>query len=126
MAEAPLVESFETFSLLGVLLVFVIFTRLAVRARTRGVFQLQLCLFILLWALGEVPHIAGTLGLISTADYQDVGLVLHNLSMATFAIFTGARYFNLLRTFPKKPPMGRDQSFSSPTIGDSKDGPGLL
>ncbi len=126
MAEDPVVRAFETFSLLGVLLAFIIFTRLAVIAKKHGIFRLQLCAFILLWVLGEIPHIASTLGLVSTTGYEGAGLALHDLSMATFALFVGARYFNLLRAFHRKSPMGRDESQTSTPIRDFEVGPGPL
>ena len=97
MAEDLLVQAVETFSLIGVLVAFVIFARLAVKARAIGKFRFQLSIFMLVWVLAEVPHTVSTLGLISTAGYEDIGLTFHMLSMAAFAVFIGAKSFSFAR-----------------------------
>ena len=98
MPDYPLIQAMETFSLLGVLLAFLVFTRLAVKARSLGSFRFQLSLFMLIWVLAEAPHIAGTLGLISSVGYEGYGLTFHMLSMMAFALFMGAKSYNFLRT----------------------------
>ncbi len=100
MAEDLLVQALETFSLVGVLVAFVIFARLAVKARAIGKFRFQLSIFMLIWAIAEVPHIVSTLGLISVEGYGDIGLTFHMLSMAAFALFVGARSFKFARFEP--------------------------
>ncbi len=109
MAEDPLVQAMETFTLVGVLVAFLIFTRLAVKAKSLGSFRFQLSIFILIWVVAELPHIAGTLGLISIGGYETFGLAFHMLSMTAFALFVGARSYNLLRMRTIAPPLPSTQ-----------------
>ena len=91
MALDDITSVFETISLVLILVAFAIFARLAIKGKSLGSFRFQLSIFLLIWVLSEVPHIAGTLGLISTAAYSDIGLYLHATSMAVFALFVGWR-----------------------------------
>ena len=94
------VDVFETFSLVLILVAFALFVRLAFKARSLGGFRFQLSIFLLIWVFSEVPHILGTLGLISTASYSDIGLDLHATSMAVFAVFVGWRSLKFLTIHP--------------------------
>ncbi len=112
MAEELLIEAFETYSLIMVLLSFAVFTWLGVKAKSIGSFRLQLSIFMLTWAVSEIPHIAGTLNLFSTVGYEMVGLTLHLISMAAFSLFIAVRSYGFLRTQPptistttQQPPM---------------------
>ena len=98
MPDDPLIQAMETFSLLGVLLAFILFTRLAVKAKSLGSFRFRLSLFMLIWVLAEAPHIANTLGLISAVGYETYGLTFHMLSMMAFALLMGAKSIAFLRT----------------------------
>jgi len=91
MALDDIISVFETISLVLIVVAFAIFARLAIKGKTLGSFRFQLSIFLLIWVLSEIPHIAGTLGLISTAAYSDIGLYLHAASMAVFALFVGWR-----------------------------------
>lgn len=112
MAEELLIEAFETYSLIMVLLSFAVFTWLGVKAKSIGSFRLQLSIFMLIWAVSEIPHIAETLNLFSTAGYEMLGLTLHLISMAAFSFFIGIRSYGFLRIQPptistttQQPPM---------------------
>ena len=98
MSNDPLLQLMETFNLIGVLLAFAIFTRLAIKGKSLGSFRFQLSLFILVWVIAELPHIASTLNLVSTEGYETFGLTFHMLSMTAFAFFLGAKSYNFLRT----------------------------
>ncbi len=105
MTEDLIVQIGETFTLLGVLLAFVIFARLALKAKSIGSFRFQLSIFILVWVIAEFPHIAETLGLISVGSFEDLGLALHMVSMAAFSVFVGSRSYGFLRmSVPRLPP----------------------
>lgn len=112
MAEELLIEAFKTYSLIMVLLSFAVFTWLGLKAKSIGSFRLQLSIFMLIWAISEVPHIAASLNLFSTAGYEMFGLTLHLISMAAFSLFIGIRSYGFLRTQPptistttQQPPM---------------------
>jgi hypothetical protein len=98
-----MVNVFETFNLVLILVAFAIFTRLAFKGKSLGNFRFQLSIFLLIWVLSEIPHIAGSLGLISTAAYSDIGLYLHATSMGVFAFFVGWRSTKIATLHPKPP-----------------------
>ena len=91
MALDDIIGIFETLNLVMILVAFAIFTRLGFKGKSLGNFRFQLSIFVLIWVLSEIPHIAGSLGLISTASYQEIGLYLHAASMGVFALFVGWR-----------------------------------
>jgi hypothetical protein len=103
MADDPTIVLFETFNLVLILIAFAVFTRLAFKGKSLGNFRFQLSLFLLIWVLSEIPHIAGSLGLIATNSYEDIGLYLHASSMAVFAVFVGWRSLRLLSYHPPVP-----------------------
>src|SRR5947199_4396772 len=80
---------FETFNLILILVAFAIFIRLAFKGRSLGNFRFQLSLFLLIWVMSEIPHIAESVGLIAIAGYEDMGPYLYALSMVVFGLFVG-------------------------------------
>ena len=98
-----IIEVFETFSLVMILIAFAIFARLAIKGKSLGSFRFQLSIFLLIWVLSEMPHIGETLGLVSTASYSDIGLYLHALSMGVFALFIGWRSLKFVTVRPIPP-----------------------
>lgn len=100
---SDLIDAFETFSLVMILIAFAIFARLAIKGRSLGGFRFQLSIFLLIWVLAEIPHIGETLGLLSTASYSDIGLYLHATSMAVFALFVGWRSLKFITIHPIPP-----------------------
>jgi len=76
---------------------------LSERKSCLGTFRFQLAIFLLIWVLSEIPHIAGTLGLIDTTGYADIGLYLHALSMGVFALFVGWRSLKIATLHPIPP-----------------------
>ena len=91
---------FETINLVLILFAFAIFIRLALKGKSLGSFRFQLSIFLLIWVLSEIPHIAGSLGLIVTTGYDDIGLYLHALSMGIFALFVGWRSIKFATLHP--------------------------
>ena len=87
----------ETFTLIGIFLAAVIFARLALKGKNLGRFRFQLSIFILIWAAAELPQAAATLGLISDTDYATLGLFVHMMSMAAFAVFVGIKSIDYFR-----------------------------
>jgi hypothetical protein len=100
MALDPVIYAAETFSLTAILVAFILFTRLAVKAKSVGSLRFQLSVFLLVWTISEIPHVAETLGFISLFSYDTIGLSLHALSMTLFAIFIGFRSYNFLKIRP--------------------------
>ncbi len=97
------IDVFEIFGLVLILVAFAIFTRLAFKAKSLGSFRFQLSIFLLIWALSEIPHVGETLGLVSVASYSDLGLYLHATSMAVFALFVGWRSLKFITMHPIPP-----------------------
>jgi hypothetical protein len=94
---------FETINLVLILFAFAIFIRLALKGKSLGSFRFQLSIFLLTWVISEIPHIAGSLGLIATTGYQDIGLYLHAASMGVFALFVGWRSIRIATLHPAPP-----------------------
>src|SRR6266508_3751461 len=104
MTSDPVVSIFESLDLVLILLAFAVFARLAIKGKNIGGFRFQLSIFLLIWVVSEIPHIAETLGFLATAGYEDTGLYLHATSMALFALFVGWRSLKFL-TFKQLPPI---------------------
>ena len=94
---------FETINLVLILFAFAVFIRLALKGKSLGSFRFQLSIFLLIWVISEIPHIAGSLGLIATTGYQDIGLYLHAASMGVFALFVGWRSIKIATLHPAPP-----------------------
>ena len=94
----------QTYTLIVILLASIIFARLALKGKNLGSYRVQLSLFILIWAAAEMPRAATNLGLISASAYGTLGLFLHFLSMAAFAVFVGAKSFKFFGALPQAGP----------------------
>ena len=94
---------FETINLVLILFAFTIFFRLALKGKSLGSFRFQLSIFLIIWVISEIPHIAGSLGFIATIGYQDIGLYLHAASMGVFALFVGWRSIKIATLHPAPP-----------------------
>ena len=103
MATDPIITTFETFNLVLILTAFAIFTRLAFKGKSLGNFRFQLSIFLLIWVISEIPHIAESVGFLATSGYEDLGLYLHAASMAVFATFVGWRSLRFLSFHPPAP-----------------------
>lgn len=101
--ELDIIDVFETFSLVMILIAFALFARLAIKGKSLGSFRFQLSIFLLIWVLSEIPHVGETLGLVSIASYSDIGLYLHALSMGVFALFIGWRSLKFVTVHPVPP-----------------------
>ena len=122
MVEDPLVQAMELFSGFGLIFAFLIFARLAVRAKNTGSFRFQLSIFMLIWVMAEIPKVASTLGLLSTAGFGLYGLTFHMVSMFAFALFIGAKSFVFLRTpsTPALPSPSQMPTMGSPATGEPR------
>jgi hypothetical protein len=114
LADDPIVLAAELFTSIVIVLATIVFARLAVKSRSLGSLRFQLSIFILIWVAAELPHIAGSLGIIDETSYQTLGLTFHFLSMAAFALFVGARSFQFLAGHSKPP------SFPATSISPSR------
>jgi hypothetical protein len=103
MASEPIIAMFETFNLVLILVAFVIFARLAFKGKSLGSFRFQLSIFLLIWVISEIPHIAESIGFLAATGYEDTGLYLHAASMAVFALFVGWRSLRFLSAHPPTP-----------------------
>jgi len=103
MASDPIITMFETFNLVLILIAFAIFTRLAFKGKSLGSFRFQLSIFLLIWVISEIPHIAESIGFLAATSYEDTGLYLHAASMGVFAIFVGWRSLRFLSFHPPAP-----------------------
>jgi hypothetical protein len=121
METDPVILAAEVYSFIGIVLAAVIFTRLAVKARSIGNFRFQLSIFILIWVAAEIPHILDSLGLVDVSRYLTAGLMLHLISMIAFAVFVGSRSLRFLHPshnaepfFPESSPTGPSNDPSMP------------
>ncbi len=74
-----------------------LFVIMAFRSRSLRSLQVQFSVAMLVWAGSEVPHILGTLGFIDIqANYEDMGLGFHFLSMFVLAGFIALRTSQIL------------------------------
>ncbi len=103
MPDDPVIALFENINLILILLAFAIFARLAFKGKNIGNFRFQLSIFLIIWVLSELPHIAESIGLITIGSYEDTGLYLHAISMTVFALFVGWRSFRFLTLHPPPP-----------------------
>jgi hypothetical protein len=103
MESDPVIAMLETFNLVLILIAFAIFARLALKGKSLGSFRFQLSIFLLIWVISEIPHIAENIGILAATGYEDIGLYLHAASMAVFALFVGWRSIRFLSPHP--PPL---------------------
>jgi hypothetical protein len=120
MQTDPVFIIAEIYSFIGIVAATIIFTRLAVKARTIGNFRFQLSIFILIWVAAEIPHVLNTLGALDVSSFQIPGLLLHLVSMMIFALFVGLRSLRFLH-----PSHGSEPFFSQPSLSAPPGGPSL-
>lgn len=102
--DDPLTTAMEIYTFLVIIASALVFTRLALKAKSIGSFRFQLSAFILIWAIAEVFYVGGDLGFVTVGNYATLGLSFHFASMAAFAVFVGARSFKFLQVKPAQPP----------------------
>ena len=78
--------------LIGVLVSFVLFVRLAILAKTVRSLQFQLALFLSFWAISEIPRVLNSRGAIDLSPIQLYGAMVHTVSMVAFGLFIGYRF----------------------------------
>lgn len=120
METDPVILIAEVYSFIGIVTATVIFTRLAVKARTIGNFRFQLSISILIWVAAEIPHVLDALGVLDVSSFQTPGLLLHLISMIVFAVFVGLRSLRFLH-----PSHGSEPFFSQPSLTGQPGGPSL-
>ena len=82
----------ETAILGGLLIAFVLFVRMAIRAGTVRSFQFQLSTFLAVWAISEVPRYLDSMGILDLTPISEYGLAIHTVSMVMFAAFITFRF----------------------------------
>ena len=118
MAVDPVIEAAEIFTSVMIVLSAVVFSRLAFKSKSFGSFQFQLSIFVIIWVIAELPHIAGTLGLIDTTSFATLGITFHFISMAAFAFFVGIRSIQFLH--PHQTPPSNPANISTPSMSPTK------
>ena len=103
MAMDPLVQAGFYYTVIVILLATVVFTRLAVKAKSLGATRFQFFLFILVWAVAELAFSLGSLGIVSDSSYVVLGLTFHLVSMFMFAIFVAVKSFHFLHVATARP-----------------------
>jgi hypothetical protein len=78
--------------LIGVLVSFVLFVRLAILAKTVRSLQFQLALFLSIWTISEIPRVLNSIGAIDLSPIQLYGAMVHTVSMVAFGLFIGYRF----------------------------------
>ena len=78
--------------LIGVLLSFVLFVRLALSAGTVRSLQFQLALFLSIWTISEIPRVLDSIGTIDLSPIRLYGAVVHAVGMVLFGLFIGYRF----------------------------------
>lgn len=78
--------------LIGVLVSFVLFVRLAFSAGTIRSLQFQLALFLSIWTISEIPRVLDSIGVIDLSPIRLYGAMVHTVSMVLFGIFIGYRF----------------------------------
>lgn len=78
--------------LIGVLVAFVLFVRLAILAKTVRSLQFQLAVFLSIWTISEIPRVLNSIGAIDLSPIQLYGAMVHTVSMVAFGLFIGYRF----------------------------------
>ena len=78
--------------LVGVLIAFVLFVRLAILAGTVRSLQFQLALFLSIWTISEIPRVLNSIGAIDLSPIALYGAMIHTVSMVLFGLFIGYRF----------------------------------
>ena len=78
--------------LIGVLVAFILFVRLAILAGTVRSLQFQLALFLSIWTISEVPRVLNSIGAIDLSPIALYGAMIHTVSMVLFGLFIGYRF----------------------------------
>ena len=118
MAVDPIIQAAEIFTSVMIVLSAMVFTRLAFKSKGFGSFQFQLSIFVIIWVIAELPHIAGTLGLIDDTSFATFGITFHFISMAAFAFFVGIRSIQFLH--PHQTPPSNPANITTPSMSPTK------
>ena len=78
--------------LIGVLIAFALFVRMAVSAGTIRSLQFQLAGFLSIWTISEVPRVLNSIGALNLSAFSLYGTMTHTASMVAFAIFIVYRF----------------------------------
>ena len=78
--------------LVGVLVAFILFVRLAILAGTVRSLQFQLALFLSIWTISEIPRVLSSIGAIDLSPIALYGAMVHTVSMVLFGLFIGYRF----------------------------------
>jgi hypothetical protein len=75
----------------------VIFGTVALISKNYKSFQFSISIFIVIWIIGEIiqHHVKGGIGLLS---YEEIGMLIHVISMITFSLIIWIRFYQARRT----------------------------
>lgn len=118
MAVDPVILAAELFTSVMIILSAIVFIRLAFKSKGVGSFHFQLSIFVILWVVAELPHIASTIGLIDDTSFATFGITFHFISMAAFAFFVGIRSIQFLH--PHQTPPSNPANITTPSMSPIK------
>jgi len=78
--------------LVGVLVAFILFVRLAILAGTVRSLQFQLALFLSIWTISEIPRVLSSIGAIDLSPIALYGAMVHTVTRVLFGLFIGYRF----------------------------------
>ncbi len=91
-----ILTSTEILSLVLITTSFLLMAYLVYRAKTVKSFQFQMFVVLLVLTAAEVPHILSSIGVLDISGIEDIGLLVHTVSMIVLVGFISlrvAKYF---------------------------------
>ena len=98
MIEDVLLSSFESLTLILLVIALGIFMWLTARSRNIKTFQFQISIFILIWITGEIIDLLGEEGVIQLFSTSEIGMYVHVVAMAMFSAMIWIRFYLSERT----------------------------
>ncbi|MBI4258608.1 MAG: hypothetical protein HY619_06600 [Thaumarchaeota archaeon] len=81
---------------IGLVIALILFTRLAVKAKSLRSLQAELSIFAIIWIAAELPRALLLSGMIQASpETVLIGLLIHTLSMVAFGILIVHRFVKL-------------------------------
>ena len=94
MDPTTLAEGVSLFLITATLVLMALLSR---RAKTLKSFQFQMFLVIAILFASEAPHILSDMGVIQISGVEDIGLVVHTISMVILVAFISIRAASYFR-----------------------------
>jgi bacteriorhodopsin len=98
MIEDVLLSSFESLTLILLVIALGIFMWLTARSRNIKTFQFQISIFIIIWIIGETIDLLGEEGIIQLFSTSEIGMYVHVVAMAMFSAMIWIRFYLSERT----------------------------